>query len=292
MDSITKRDVVVAGARSLVREVGPAGAREAALFLHGNPGSSEDWLDLLPRVGAFARAVAPDMPGFGKADRPPTFDYTVAGYARHLAGLVEQLGIDRVHLVLHDFGGPWGLAWATEHPKSVASITLFNVGVLTGYTWHKYARIWRTPIVGELFQLVATHSGFRMMLNGDNPKPFPPAFVDRMFDDMDWGMKRAVLKLYRATSDPGGEMSRVLGKRLAPLKLPALVVWGAGDVFLPVRFAEEQRKYFGDTEVHVLEGCGHWPFIDEPVRCADVVVPFLRKQMGVGGAAARGTHAG
>jgi pimeloyl-ACP methyl ester carboxylesterase len=277
MEKVAKRDVVVAGARSPVREVGRADAREAVLFLHGNPGSSEDWLDLLPRVGAFARAVAPDMPGFGKADRPAKFDYTVEGYARHLAGLVDQLGIDRVHLVLHDFGGPWGLAWATEHPRTVASVTLFNVGVLTGYRWHKYARIWRTPIVGELFQLVATRSGFRMMLNGDNPRPFPPAFVDRMFDDMDWGMKRAVLKLYRATSDPGGEMSRVLGERLAPMNLPALVVWGAGDVFLPVRYAEEQRKYFGDTEVHVLEGCGHWPFIDEPQRCANLVVPFLQK---------------
>lgn len=279
MAEVSKRDVIVNGVRSLVRESGDPAAREAVLFLHGNPGSSEDWLELVARTGEMGRAVAPDMPGYGKADRPRDFDYTVPGYARHVQALVEQLGIERVHLVLHDFGGPWGLAWAAEHGPAVRSVTLVNTGVLAGYRWHKYARIWRTPLLGELFQLVATRRGFRLMLDADNPKPFPRAFVDRMFDDMDWGMKRSVLALYRATSDIDG-MSRRLGARLAALKLPALVVWGAGDIFLPVRFAEAQRDYFGSTEVHALEGCGHWPFVDEPEHCAELIVPFLRKQLG------------
>jgi pimeloyl-ACP methyl ester carboxylesterase len=291
MADVRKRDVVVNGVRSLVRETGPASAREAVVFVHGNPGSSEDWFDLLARVGTFGRAVAPDMPGYGKADRPADFDYTVDGYAKHLGGLIEQLGIDRVHLVVHDFGGPWGLTWASAHPKAVASVTLVNIGILPGYRWHKYARIWRTPILGELFQLSTTRGTFRLSLNGDNPKPFPRAFVDRMYDDIDWGTKRAILKLYRATSDLDG-MSRTLGDGLGPLKLPALVVWGAADAFLPVRYAEEQRPFFGEIEVHVLEGCGHWPFIDEPERCAEVIVPFLRKQLGVGPAADGGRHAG
>jgi pimeloyl-ACP methyl ester carboxylesterase len=273
---------------SLVREAGPASAHEAVVFVHGNPGSSEDWLDLLPRAGAFGRAVAPDMPGFGKADRPADFEYTVEGYARHLGGLIEQLGIERAHLVLHDFGGAWGLAWANAHPRAVASVTLVNIGIMPGYRWHRYARIWRTPILGELFQLTSTRALFRMSLNADNPKPFPRAFVDRMFDDMDWGTKRAVLKLYRATPDVDG-LTREIGNGLAPYKLPALVVWGAADAFLPARYAEEQRRFFGETEVHVLDACGHWPFIDDPEHCAELIVPFLRKQMG---AAEQGRHAG
>jgi pimeloyl-ACP methyl ester carboxylesterase len=279
MASIGERDVVVRGVRSLVRESGDARAREAVVFLHGNPGSSEDWLDLLARTGELGRAVAADMPGYGKADRPDSFEYTVSGYARHLQGLVEQLGIERVHLVLHDFGGPWGLAWAAQHGAAVKGVTLVNTGVLVGYRWHKYARIWRTPVLGELFQLAVSRRGLRMMLDADNPKPFPRAFVDRMFEDMDWGMKKAVLKLYRATSDVDG-LSRKFGERLAAWKLPALVVWGAGDVYLPVRFAEAQRDWFTPAEVHVLEGCGHWPFIDEPERCAELIVPFLRRHLG------------
>jgi pimeloyl-ACP methyl ester carboxylesterase len=278
MTEITTRDLFVAGVRSKVREAGANPLREAVVFLHGNPGSSEDWLDLMGRVSAFARAVAPDMPGFGKADRPRDFEYTVPGYARHFGALIEQLGIDRAHLVLHDFGGPWGLAWAADHPKLVCSLTLINIGILPGYRWHKYARIWQTPLVGELFQLVTTRVAFRVSLNADNPKPFPRAFVDRMYDDLDSGTKRAVLKLYRATSDLDG-MSRAVGDRLSPLHLPTLVLWGTGDAFLPARFAEEQRKFFDPIEVHLLQGCGHWPFIDEPERVAALIVPFLRKRL-------------
>ena len=70
MAEITQRNVTVGGARSLVRECGPAQAREAVVFIHGNPGAGEDWVDLLPRIGEFARAIAADMPGNGKVDRP------------------------------------------------------------------------------------------------------------------------------------------------------------------------------------------------------------------------------
>lgn len=279
MAGITTQLVTVAGVRSLVRSAGPANAREAVVFMHGNPGSSEDWVELMSKVGDFARAIAPDMPGYGKADRPKRFAYTVEGYAAHLAGVLEQLGIERAHLVLHDFGGPWGLTWAAAHPKQVASLVLVNIGVLRGYTWHKYARIWRTPLLGELFMLTATRRAYHFLLNSENPKPFPPAFIDRMFDDnASWASKRAVLKLYRATTDLAG-MSQALGDALRPLRLPALVVWGKGDSFLPYEFAEQQRETFPDAEVCLLDGCGHWPFIDEPQRCADLIVPFLTKQV-------------
>ncbi len=216
------------------------------------------------------------------------------GYARHLDGVLRELGVQRVHLVLHDFGGPWGLAWATQNKDRVASVTLVNIGILPGYRWHKFARIWRAPVLGELAQLTATRRGFRVVLNADNPKPFPPAFLDRMYDDYDWGMKRAVLKLYRATPDPGGALSERAASALGPLSLPALVVWGEGDAFVPVRYAEIQKRYF-DAEVHLLPGCGHWPMIDEPERVRDLVIPFLRKQVGATGGplppAARGPHA-
>jgi pimeloyl-ACP methyl ester carboxylesterase len=277
MVPLSQTSVIVDSVRSPVRASGPVAGNEAVVFLHGNPGSSEDWLDLVRATGEFARAIAPDMPGYGKADRPRDFDYTVAGYARHLDGLLRELAVRRVHFVLHDFGGPWGLHWAAEHKDQIASVTLVNTGVLPGYKWHKFARIWRTPVLGEIFQLAATRRAFHALVNADNPRPFPPAFLDRMFDDADWGMKRAVLKLYRATSDPGGDSERI-GEALRPLSLPALVVWGDGDVFLPVRYAKVQASYF-DAQVHVLEHCGHWPMIDEPKRVRDLVIPFLQKQV-------------
>lgn len=275
---IRQTSVTVDGVRSLVRETGSSTSSEAVVFVHGNPGSSEDWVNLLSRVGPFARAIAPDMPGFGKADRPRSFDYTVAGYARHLAGVLEALHVERVHLVLHDFGGPWGLHWASDHPGALASLTLFNVGVLPGYRWHKFARLWRTPVVGELLQQLTTRSSFGMFLNRDNPRPFPKAFLDRMYGDVDRGTKRAILKLYRATSNLGAMVDHVATK-LVPLHVPTVVVWGTGDAYLPVRYAEEQRRFFDVREVRLMPGCGHWPFIDNPEGAAEPVVRFLRERL-------------
>src|SRR5262245_21773377 len=115
-DAVRQRVVRVAGVRSPVLEAGPPAAEEAVVFVHGNPGSSGDWEELVGRVGEFGRAVALDMPGFGRADKPDDFDYTVSGYAGHLGGCLAELEVRRAHLVLHDFGGPWSLAWAAAHP--------------------------------------------------------------------------------------------------------------------------------------------------------------------------------
>ena len=271
--------VRVAGVRSPTLEAGSAGADEAVVFVHGNPGSSRDWQDLLARVGPFARAIALDMPGFGRADKPAAFDYTVAGYARHLGGALDDLGIRRAHLVLHDFGGPWGLAWAAANPDRFASAVLINTGVLLGYRWHAMARLWRTPVVGEVVQAVSTRWGFRRAMERVNPRGLPAAFVDGMYDDYDRATRRAVLRLYRATSNPGQSAER-LAAALRPLDRPALVVWGAQDPFIPVAQAERQRQTFPRAEVVILPGSGHWPYADDPEGVAAVVVPFLRAVVG------------
>jgi pimeloyl-ACP methyl ester carboxylesterase len=271
-------EVTVDGVRSPVIDVGPRSG-EAVVFVHGNPGSSLDWDDLAGRVSEFGRAVAPDMPGFGRADKPNDFDYTVAGYARHLAGTLDQLGISRAHLVLHDFGGPWGLAWACAHPRRLGSLTLINIGVMPGYRWHYLARIWRTPVLGEIFMATGTRAVFRLALKHGNPRGLPDAFVDRMFDQFDRGTRRAVLRLYRNTSDFTA-LTRSVAQTLTPLELPVLVLWGAHDPYLPVRYAERQREVFPKAEIRVLEDSGHWPFADDPEAVARAVIPFLRASMG------------
>ena len=74
------------------------------------------------RCCQFGRALAMDMPGFGTADKPEDFDYSVPGYARHLGKLLAERGVRRAHLVMHDFGGPWGLAGLrTIRRRSAAS---------------------------------------------------------------------------------------------------------------------------------------------------------------------------
>lgn len=271
--------LTIDGVRIHLRSAGDRGAKEAVVLLHGNPGPSDDWLCVLDGIGSFARVVAPDMPGYGQSERPRDFDYTVPGYAAFLGKIIDALGIERVHLVVHDFGGPWGLSWAAAQPQRVASLGLVNVGLMPGYQWHSFARIWRTPLLGELFQLMSTRGLLKRALDADNPKPLPQEFIDRVASYADWAHKRAVLKLYRATSSPG-ELSQPLIDVLKPLRIPAIVLWGEGDRFIPVRYADMQAEFF-DARVHRLPGCGHWPMIDEPERFRELLVPFLRERVGV-----------
>jgi flavin-dependent dehydrogenase/pimeloyl-ACP methyl ester carboxylesterase len=258
-----------------VSSVGDPDSAEAAVLVHGNPGSCRDWDDLLTRVAPFVRAVALDMPGFGHAERPRDFSYTVEGYARFLGSALDQLGVERAHLVLHDFGGPWGLEWAIGNPDRFASVVLINTGALVDYRWHYLAKIWRTPVAGEAFQATTTRSGLRMALRHGNPRGLPRAFVDRMYDDIDAGTTRAVLSLYRATDDPGAG-GRRQADALAPLDRPALVVWGAHDPYIPVTMAERQREAFPSATIAILEDSGHWPFADDPEGVGRHVEPFLR----------------
>jgi pimeloyl-ACP methyl ester carboxylesterase len=271
-------EIVVAGIRSPVIQAGPGDAREAVVFVHGNPGSSTDWTALVDATGELGRAVAFDMPGFGRADKPRSFDYRVSAYGDFLQGALTELGIERVHLVLHDFGGPFGLYWGLGHADAWASVVLINVGVMPGYTWHTMARRWRTPVLGELLQAWIPRSAWRRAMQKANPKGLPPEFVEKMYDDYDRATRRTVLKLYRATPDPGSTASQ-LGPAMAALHKPALVVWGAKDPFIGVQYAERQREFFDVQDVVILPDSGHWPFQDDPQRVEQAVLPFLQRQL-------------
>jgi pimeloyl-ACP methyl ester carboxylesterase len=272
---LSTKDVSVDGVRCAVHDTGPTERSEAVVFVHGNPGPMDDWESLAPGAAEFARVVAMDMPGYGRAERPKDFDYTIDGYGRYLGRLLDQLGVRRAHLVMHDFGGGWGLRWAADHADATASVTLINTGVLVGYKWHKYAKVWQTPVLGELFQLTSNAAMLHRALNMDNPRPLPRSFAERIASYADWGHKHAVLKLYRASRNVEAKFGP-LAEQVRGMNRPACVVWGAGDVYLPVQYAHKQKEFFPRAEVHVLKGLGHWPFIDDPDAVRSVVIPFLR----------------
>jgi pimeloyl-ACP methyl ester carboxylesterase len=263
--------LAVGPVQTRLRAAGPADASEAVVFLHGNPGSSDDWVRLVGAVGATGvRALAFDLPDFGETEAAAGFEHSVTGYAAFVGEALTALGVERVHLVLHDFGGPIGLYWAASNPEMLASATLIDTGILPGYRWHRLAKIWRTPIAGEIFQATATRGLFRMLVGRSEPRGLPRPFLDAMYDHYDKRTRRAVLGLYRATDDPGA-LSAEFTELMAPRDLPALVIWGEHDAYLPARFAHIQREAFPSAEVHVLPASGHWPFVD----AADTVERLL-----------------
>ncbi|TGD86794.1 alpha/beta hydrolase [Mycolicibacterium sp. CH28] len=277
MTPIETRRITVDGITTSVLVGGRGAPGEAVVFVHGNPDSGADWMPLMTRVAPFATVVAPDLPGFGAADARADGDYTVAAYARFLDGVIGALGIERVHLVAHDFGGPFALTWAADHPDRVGSITLANTGVLLGYRWHRMARVWRTPILGEFMMRRTTLGVARAVLGRENPG-LPREWVDTIARHLvPAKTKRAVLKLYRST-DP--DDVGALAPRLRTHDFDALVVFGGADSYIPVEQAHRQIQAFPRAAIHILSGVGHWPWLERTDQVAAHVVPFLRQRLG------------
>jgi len=255
-------------------EAGPHQASEAVVFIHGNPGSCEDFKGLVAAAGVAHRAVAIELPDFGQTIAAPGFGHTVHEYTDFLDDALTTLGIERVQLVLHDLGGLVGLSWTLANPDKVASVTLLNTGVLPGYKWHRAARIWQTPGLGEVAQGVLTRGVFRRATGNAEPRGLPREFLDQMYDNFDRRTRKAVLDFYRDIKDIG-DVSRLMLEPLARLDLPCLVIWGAADPYLPIEFAEKQRQAFPSAYIHTLENSGHWPYIDDPATVTPLVVEFV-----------------
>ena len=277
MTAFQTRHLVVNGVHSPVLIGGTEATGEAVVFVHGNPDAGSDWEPLMKHVAEFAAVVAPDMPGFGGADKDAAQDYTLAAYGAHLGRVIDQLGIGRVHLVAHDFGGPFALTWAAANPGKVASVTLINTGVLLDYNWHRLARVWRIPVVGELFMRATTRRAARFVIRHDNPG-LPKEWANRIAEHLlPAGTKRAVLRLYRSTRQ---EDMDALVEPLRDRDPDTLVVFGAADVYIPVEQAERQRRVFPRARVETLPGVGHWAWLEQPDQVASLVVPFLRERVG------------
>jgi pimeloyl-ACP methyl ester carboxylesterase len=242
---IAERRTEVAGLEVAWRQAGDA----PILYLHGVPTAGWDWEPFLVRTGG----VAPDLPGFGRSAKPGDFDYSIAGYAGFLEAFCAAAGLERFSLVMHDWGVV-GLVLAQRAPERIDRLVLTAcVPLMRGYGWHRVARAWRTPIVGELTMGFATRRGFRRAL--------PREIADRAYDDFDHGTQRAILKLYR--SAPPEELARH-GEGLGELRNPALVLWPTRDPYIGVEFGRRYAEALGDDAALELVEAGHWPWLERP----------------------------
>jgi pimeloyl-ACP methyl ester carboxylesterase len=133
-------------------------------------------------------------------------------------------------------------------------------------------------VVGELLMATTTHPAMKLLMRRGNPRGLPDAYFDEMYANFDRATRRAVLRLYRQTGDLGA-MTDQVARVLAPRRLPATVVWGACDPYVPVKYAQVQREFFDVDRVAILSDSGHWPMIDNPAAVAEAVVPFLCRQL-------------
>ncbi len=247
------------------------GSGPPILFLHGNPDTGELWRDVISRLGGDYRCLAPDLPGFGRSRVTGDFDCSLIEMAHFVDELVEKIGVEMpLYLAVHDFGGPYGLSWAIRHPEKVRRIMIMDSLYFSDYRWHFWARIWRTPILGELSMLLMNRWIFHLELRRGSSR-LPTEHIRRTWQQIHPAMKRMVLKLYRAT-DP--EKFRGWEDELRALAehVPIRVLWGAHDPYIPSRWA----KHFGSSDVRIFDDCGHWLPVEAPSRVAEEVRHFFR----------------
>lgn len=263
-------EVEVQGTAIFVRDEGRG---PPVLLLHGNPDSSDLWEGVVAVLKGRYRCLAPDLPGFGRSSVPESFDFRLASMASFVDELVTVLGVSEpLRLVVHDFGGPYGLSWAVEHPEKVSCIVVTNSVFSTRLRWHFWARVWRTRVLGELSMLLMNRWLFARELRRGSGGHLKSDHIRRAYSHLSRLAKRTVLQLYRAT-DPqcfaGWEERFVELAHTVPVK----VLWGRWDPYLDLALAHT----FGTEDIEFYDCTGHWLPVEAPVETAESLLAFFRR---------------
>lgn len=276
-----QRDTVVEGVRWRSREAGnPGGAGDAAssqgtavVYVHGFLSSSSTWKRVLSQASAGRPAVAVDLPGAGFSDRPWPYDYTVFGQAERLLKFLEVRGISRAILVGNSLGGAVCEVAAAARPDRIAGLVLVDAAgpstrIPIGF------RLLRTPIVGEVQMELCARPVIGFML-----RQRLYARGERVTEETvdDWwtpitlpGTRRAMLEAVRTRRSGTAGL-------LEEIRVPTLVVWGAGDSLLPVSDGMALSSAIRGARFVLLPDAGHLPQEETPDAFARTVAPFVRE---------------
>jgi len=163
--------------------------------------------------------------------------------------------------------GALGLLLAQRAPARVQRVVLVAaLPLLPGFHWHRAARLWRVPVLGETLIGAVMRRPFL--------KALPPELGPRAWEQFDPGTQRALLRLHR--SAPEAELARA-GARLHEVAGPALVIAGENDPYVEPRFAQEYAQRLPNATVMRIPNAGHWPWLDDPSLVA-TTTRFLRGQ--------------
>jgi haloalkane dehalogenase len=230
------------------------------------------WVPLMEALaGAGRRSIAPDLYGLGDSDgeAPTTFEANLEAFTR----FADELELERVALVVHDWGGFVGLAWACEHPDRVSSLVISNTGFFADGRWHGMAEAIRGE-QGEQIVAAIDRSGFEGLLRSS--AEFGDADVDAYWAPFADGRgQRATLDFYRSMDF--SKLEPYQGG-LAELGVPTLLLWGAADEFAPIGGARRFEREIPGSRLVAIDGAGHFVFDQEPERCAREVVAFLEAE--------------
>jgi pimeloyl-ACP methyl ester carboxylesterase len=232
-----------------------------ALFVHGNPDTSRLWAGVIDGLADYdEEIVAVDLPGFA-APAPESFDATKESYVAWIVQRLEELAArgGPVDLVGHDWGSLLVQRIASIRPDLLRSLAAGGAVVDVDYPWHPLAQVWQTEGDGERYmeQELTDAVGIGHLV--ENGVPPQAAAVNAWLTP---GNKTRILQLYRSAVHIGAEWQ----PELEQVRLPATVIWGRDDPYVPLAFGEALAARL-HAELVVLP-CGHWWPFEEPQATA------------------------
>ncbi|MFZ0089829.1 MAG: haloalkane dehalogenase [Solirubrobacteraceae bacterium] len=248
------------------------------VFVHGEPTWSFLWRTVLvPVRDAGFRCIAPDLPGFGRSDKPVDIAwYTYDRHTAALAALLEQLDVTGATIVVHDWGGPIGLRVAVQAPERVARIVVLDTGLFTGRqrmtdAWLAFrdftARTEDLP-VGLLVRRACLHDpGDAVIAGYERPFPSPAAKAGA----------RAFPAILPTTPDaPGAGAGQQVLEALRDDRRPRLTLWADSDPVLPLQSGRRFAAALGGDVDHVIRDAGHFLQEDAGPEIGELIAAWLR----------------
>lgn len=256
--------------------------REAVLLLHGNPTWSFYYRDLIQELQQSIRCVAPDHVGMGLSAKPEDYPYTLAARIDDVADLVESLELERIHLVVHDWGGAIGFGLAARMPERIGRIVVFNTAAFPSVNIPRRIAVCRvkgpgTWLVRGLngFAAPATwmamhrraltseeRDGYLLPYDSWSNRVAVDAFVKDIPMSPDHPSWPALLE-----AESGVEQMRAH---------PAMIVWGGRDFCFDDTFYNEWRRRLPDARAVHLADAGHYVLEDARSDVIPLVAPFLK----------------
>ena len=263
LTGVDSRSTSVHGYRVHYLVQGPASG-EAVVLVHGLGGSAEDWRNLAPYLArAGYRVYMPDLPGYGRSERPAGFSYSVRDEAAIVIGLMDALGLKQIDLGGWSMGGWIVQLVAGEVPGRIRRLMIFDsAGLHVQPDWD--TRLFTPATADQLNQLDAL-----LMPHPPSVPGFVARDILRVSAERAWVMQRAMASMLT-----GNDATDQL---LQQLKMPVLIVWGEQDSIIPVAQGKTMHRLIPQSEFDVFAGCGHLA----PLECSDEmgprVVEFIRR---------------
>jgi pimeloyl-ACP methyl ester carboxylesterase len=260
-----------------------AGSGPALLLIHGVGDKSASWEPVHAKLAQRFTVIAPDLLGHGESDKPRA-DYSLAAFANGMRDLLAVLGIDRVTVVGHSFGGGVAMQFAYQYPQLVERIVLVSAGGVAEDVSFAL-RLAAMPMGSEALAMVRLPGALpAMRLVGRavqtllGTTKFGRDAVDtvRLLEGFkDPSALSAFARTLRSVVDGRGQFVTMLDRSYLVKSVPVQVIWGQEDPVIPVTHARAAHEAMPGSRLEIFEKSGHVPHHDHPDRFVEVVERFI-----------------